>query len=163
IWLHDYESTHGTAVGQNGQNQTEVRRKETWILAYSPGSRDVFEERTIHCASLAIKIEFPNHEMAPSRYALGLDSQPATQAPSEAPTPRERLIYYNIQQIGEGTFGRVHKLIKARDGNVFAAKTFHPPSSKNKRRWQEPDPKWLIKIRREFSLMRDNPHVSTLL
>jgi hypothetical protein len=38
IWLHDFHSTHGTAVGHNGQNQMEVRKKETWILAYAPGA-----------------------------------------------------------------------------------------------------------------------------
>lgn len=121
IWLHGYDLTHGTAVGQNGQNQMEVRRKETWILAYAPGTPDEFEERTIHCSSLAFRIEFPNHAAPTSGYienlqafvkkcreaaekskveppgveALGLDSEPATQAPSEAPTPCERLIYYD--------------------------------------------------------------------
>ena len=166
IWLHDYESTHGTAVGQNGQNQTEVRRKQTWILAYAPGIADEFEERTIHCGSLAIKIEFPNHTEASARYvenlrafvkkcqeaaekskveppgveALGLDSEPATQASTEAPTLRERLIYYEVKEIGEGTFGRVHKIIKARDGKAFAAKIFNAPPNKNKRRRDEPDP-----------------------
>lgn len=72
IWLHDYESTHGTAVGQNGQNQTEARRKETWILAYAPGAPNEIEERTIHCSSLAIRIEFPNHAAAPPRYVENL-------------------------------------------------------------------------------------------
>lgn len=188
IWLYDYESTHGTAVSQNGQNQTEVRKKETWILAYRLGSPDEFEARTIHCSSLAIRIEFPNHTAAPPRYvknlrafvqkcqevaekrkvepsgveALGLDSESATQAPSEAPTLRERLIYYKVADIGEGAFGRVHKVIKAQDGKVFAAKTFNPPLNRNKRRRDEPDPELLIRIRREFTLMRDNPHVRVL-
>lgn len=98
----------------------------------------------------------------PGVEALGLDSEPATQAPSEAPTPRERLIYYEVKNIGEGAFGRVHKVIKARDGKVFAAKIFNPPPNKNKRRRDEPDPEWLIRIRREFTLMRDNPHVRVL-
>ena len=29
VWLHDYHSTHGTAVGHDHQNEREVRRKET--------------------------------------------------------------------------------------------------------------------------------------
>lgn len=149
---------------------------------------DEFEETTIHCGSLTVKIEFPNHAMAPARYvanlqafvkkcqeaaekkkvelpgveALGLDGDPVTQAPSEAPTPRERLIYYKVQTIGHGAYGRVHKVIKARDWKAFAAKTFHPPPNKNKRRRDEPDSEWLINIRTEFALMRDNPHVSML-
>ncbi|KAK0246576.1 hypothetical protein LTS09_018282, partial [Friedmanniomyces endolithicus] len=32
IWLHDYNSTYGTAVEHNGQNGAEVRRRETWLL-----------------------------------------------------------------------------------------------------------------------------------
>lgn len=188
IWLHDYSSTHGTAVSQNNQNQAEVRRKETWILAYAPGTANVFKEMTIRCSSLAFRIEFPNHTRPPAGYienlqtfikkcreaaekseiqppcdeALGLDSKPATQAPSEALTLRERGIYCEVKLIGEGAFGRVNKVIKTRDGKTFAAKTFNTPSNKNKRRRDEPDPEWLIKIRREFTLMRDNPHVSLL-
>jgi len=188
IWLHDYNSTHGTAVGQNGQNQTEVRRKETWLLAYPPDAPDRFEETTIHCSSLAIRIEFPNHRAGTLRYvenlrafvkkcqeaaerskvdppgveALGLDSEPPTQAPSEAPTPRDRLVYYEVKKIGAGTFGQVLKIIKARDGKAFAAKIFNPPPNRNKRRRAEPDPDWLMSIRKEFTLMRDNPHVSLL-
>ena len=187
IWLHDYESTHGTAVGLNGQNHTEVRRKDTWILASEPGTPDEFEDRTIRCGSLAVRIEFPNHVSSNPEYvnilrrfvrkcqeaaersevepptvkALGLDSEPLTQAPSEAPTPRERLIYYKVKLIGQGAFGRVHKIIKARDAKFFADKTFNPPP--NKRRRNEHDPEWLIRIRREFTLMRDNPHVRVLL
>lgn len=181
-------SAHGTAVGQNGQNQTQVRRKETWILAYTPSIADEFEVRTIHCGSLAIKIEFSNHSDAFARYvenlrafvkkcqkdaeksavespgveALDLESEPATQASIEASTLRERLIYYEVNKIGEGTFDRVYKVIKARDGKVFVVKTFNSSPNKNKRRRDDPDPEWLIKIRREFTLMRDNPHVSVL-
>ncbi|KAL9039365.1 MAG: hypothetical protein Q9180_002573 [Flavoplaca navasiana] len=184
IWLHDYRSTHGTAVGQNGQNQKEVRRKDTWLLAYPPGAPDGFEETTIHCSSLAIRIELPNHGAGSPRYvenlrafvkkcqgaawrskveppgveALGLASEPSTQAPSEAPTPRDRLVYYVVKTVGVGTFGKVEKIIKARDGRALAAKTFNPPPNRNKRRRNDPDPDWLIKIRREFAIMRDNPH-----
>ena len=135
-----------------------------------------------------MRIRFPNHMAAPPLYvknlrafvqkcreaaernkvdplgvdALGLESEPATQAPSEAQTLHDRLIYYEVKEIGQGIFGRVHKVIKARDGKVFAAKIFKPPHNRNKRRRDEPDPGWLIKIRREFTLMRDNPHVSAL-
>lgn len=188
IWLHDYNSTHGTAVGQVRENQIEVRRNETWLLAYPPGSSDEFEETTIHCSSLSIRIEFPHHKAAtpqyvkklrafvkkcqeaakrsdvdpPSVQALGLESEPLTQAPSEVPVPRDRLVYYEVQKIGQGMFGQVLKIIKARDGKVFAAKKFNPPLNRNKRRRDEPDTDWLISIRREFALMRDNPHVSVL-
>jgi hypothetical protein len=36
IWLHDYHSSHGTAVGYDEQMQDDVRRKETWIMSYGP-------------------------------------------------------------------------------------------------------------------------------
>ena len=187
IWLHDYHSTHGTAVDQNGQNQKEVRRKETWLLAYPPSAPDKFEETTIYCSGLAIRIEFPNHRAGTTRYVknlrefankchdaaerskvdpfgvetLGLDSELSTQAPSEAPTPHDRLVYYEIKHVGVGTFGKVLKIVKARDGKTLAAKVFNPPPSRNKRRRNDPDPCWLMKIRREFAIIRDNPHVSS--
>ena len=186
IWLHDYHSTHGTAVGHDGQNQKEVRRNETWLLAFPPSATERFKETTIHCGSLAIRIELPNLEVRTSCYiknlqafvkkcqgattrskvdppgieALGLNSEPSTQAPSEAPTPRDRPIYYGIRIVGMGTFGKVLKVIKARDGKALAAKVFHSPPNRNKRRRNDPDPDWLMKIRREFAIMRDNPHVS---
>ncbi len=186
IWLHDYHSMHGTAVDQNGLNQKEVRRKETWLLAYSPGASDGFEETTIHCSNLIIRIEFPKHRAGTPRYvenlrvfvkkcqgaakrskvnppgveALGLDSGPSTQAPSEVPTPHDRLVYYVVKNVGVGTFGKVLKIIKARDGKALAAKIFNPPPNRNKRRRNNPDSDWLMKIRREFAIMRDNPHVS---
>lgn len=176
IWLHDYHSTHGTAVGYNDQNQKEVRKKETWILSYQPGIPSPFGDITIHSGGLTIKIEFPNHEAADPRYienlrafvngckvevpavdGLGLDSEATTQAPSEAQTLGERLIYYNDKSIGKGAFGEVRRAIRARDGKYFAAKTFIPPAKK--RKLDEVDPAWLTGIRREFAIMRDNPHV----
>lgn len=94
-----------------------------------------------------MEIEFPNHAAAHPEYiknlqafadrcaaaaearaqvpaveALGLDSEPTTQAASEAPTPSERLIYYKGRRIGKGQFGEVHLVFRARDGLVFAAK-----------------------------------------
>jgi len=97
------------------------------------------------------KVEPPGFE------ALGFNSEPATQAPSEAPTPRDRLIYYEDKMIGEGALGRVYKVIKARDGKVFAAKKFNNPPNRNKSGRDDSDPGWLISIRREFNLLRDNP------
>lgn len=38
IWLHDYHSTHNIAVGQNGLNQKEVRKKKRcfWYIRLTP-------------------------------------------------------------------------------------------------------------------------------
>lgn len=185
IWLHDYSSSNGTAVAHNGQNQNEVRKRETWILAYEPGSASSFEKTTIHAARLGLKIQFPNHAAANPQYVknlrllterrqeviaetlaeefphvqgLGLNSVPTTQAASEAPTVGERLIYYRTESIGKGFFGDVHKAIRARDGKLFAAKTFRDLPNKRKRNEVMPASLW--RIRREFTLMKDNPHVS---
>ncbi|KAL9118861.1 MAG: hypothetical protein Q9187_004583 [Circinaria calcarea] len=163
-------------VGYKGQNQKEVRKKETWILTYEPGVPNPFGDITIHLGGLAIKIEFPNHAAADPQYVdnlrafvnkckegvpavggLGLDSQATTQAPSEAQTLGDRLIYYKGKSIGKGAFGQVHRLIRVRDGKVFAAKIFKH-STNNKRKLDEVDPVWLTKIRREFTIMKDNPH-----
>ena len=189
IWLHDYSSRHGTPVSHGAQNVTEVRKNETWILAYEPSTINIFEEETVHCSSLAFEIQFPNHAGASTGYienlkafvkkcqeeakksivepsgvdGLGLGSEPTTQMPSEIQTLRERPLYYKQEYIGEGTFGRVHKVIKLRDGNIYAAKTFSRPQNQYKRRRDESEPEWLIRMRREFTLMQDNPHVSLLL
>ena len=184
IWLRDYHSTHGTAVTIKGQTQREVRRRETWMLADAPGTRNRFGEITIHSGGLAIRAHFPNHAMAEPRYidnlrafvkkckmaaekskakvpvvdGLGLNSDPTTATPSEAQTPSERLVYYNDKRLGKGGFGKVHRVIKARDGKFFAAKTFNTPAKK--RKMDEVDPAWLTSIRREFDIMANNPHVS---
>lgn len=170
---------HGTAVAHNGQNKTEVRKKDTWLLAYGPGSRKQLWNITIHSGSLTIKIEFPNHGKADPQYVdnlkaffkrckeavppvgtLGLDSEPTTATPSQAQTPGERPIYYNDGRIGKGAFGEVRKFIKLRNGEYFAAKSFFRPAYKRKR--DAGNPEWLAKIRSEFTIMRDNPHVSLL-
>ena len=101
-------------------------------------------------------MNFPGVDM------FDLKSESIIQAFSEIPTFRERLIYYEIKKIGEGLFDRVHIILKARNGKIFAVKIFNSPPTKNKRRQDESDFEWLINIRREFTLVRDNPHVSAL-
>jgi hypothetical protein len=175
IWLQDFYSTHGTAVSHYGQNEREARRKETWILAYEPGAMYQFRDTRINCGNLAFEIEFPNHNANNPKYMenlrafvdrakfpaveqLGLESNQTTQAATDAPTPGEQLIYYNLKCIGNGEFGEVSLSIRGRDGLLCAAKTFKPQP--NKRKLKERDPTWLTHIRKEFTLMRDNPHVS---
>lgn len=70
-------------------------------------------------------------------------------------------VYYNDGRIGKGAFGEVRKYIKLRDGEYFAAKScFFGPA--NKRKHDADDPEWLAKIRREFTIMKDNPYVRVL-
>ena len=72
IWLHDHQSRYGTAVGYNGENENQVRKRETWILANKPGLTDLIEKTTIHIGNLAVEIEFPNHAIAHPDYVKNL-------------------------------------------------------------------------------------------
>jgi hypothetical protein len=154
IWLHDYHSLHGSAVGYSGQNQHEVRKNETWILAYAPGADNPFGHTTLHSGGLMIEIDFVNHTAAGPQYVenlqeflgkckqaaqksnidiptlsgLGLSSVPATGAPTECQTSNNLSIYFHGHSLGKGEYGEVHKVIRTRDGKVLAAKMFqHPP------------------------------------
>lgn len=76
IWLHDYHSSLGTAIDYDEQKNKEVRRKDTWILSYGPGSKEThLGTITIHVGNLSYKIEFPNHRVAHPEYTKNL--QPA--------------------------------------------------------------------------------------
>ncbi|MCJ1252164.1 hypothetical protein MMC30_009403 [Trapelia coarctata] len=156
--LNDYYLTYGIAIVCNSQNRPEVRKKNTWILADRPGSRKQSKNIKIYSGGLIIKIEFPNHEAAHPVYienlrafvkkskekfkeskeqvlaveGFGLDSDLSTATPNQAQTPSERPVYYNDKKIGKGAFGEVRRLIKARDGKYFAAKSFNPPTNKRK-------------------------------
>lgn len=183
IWLHDYRSSHGTAVGHDEQNEAEVRKMETWILAYEPGSADRFEVTTIHFGSLVFKIEFPNHDAAHPAYVKNLRAfvdkcTPAVQTTAQVPNIEElsinngalfpaatkgpnagqQLIYYKGETLENSGCDEVQKVFRARDGLVFAAKIFRRLPSKRKQ--EDELPAWLTKIRREFTLMSENPHVS---
>jgi len=202
IWLHDYRSGYGTAVGYSGQNQREVRKSETWILAYKPGEENPFGKITIHAGSLAIEVKFINHATGEPQYVealraflrkckdagqeckenistfgeLGLSSEPSTGVPTETRTIYDTPMYFRDQLLGRGAFGEVHKIIRIRDGRVLAAKTFKPignvvqstrsrakPVNKKRTLEEMIDPAWLMGIRREFTLMKENPHVSEQL
>ena len=183
IWLYDLHSKYGTAVEHEGQNHNQVRKKETWILAYQPGSEQRFATIEVFSGGLGLQIEFPNHNAADPRYIenlrafvkecektgkerkeaipdvdeLGLASGKTTVAPTDAPSLRESLLYFKGEKVGKGSFGEVFKCIQLRHGTLLAAKSFTPPTRKRKR--DEEIPAWLVGIRREFSLMVQNPHV----
>ena len=184
IWLHDYYSKHGTAVGYDKQNADERRVQETWLLAFGPGIRNRLGHLTIDSGDLIIGIEFPNHEGGNAQYlenlralidktkenevpgvqSLGLDSEAPTEPPSGARTAPDRVLYYKEREIGRGAFGRVVRAIRVRDGSVFAAKLVTPPTTNSqKRRRNEVEPTWMANVRREYTIVESNPHVRFLL
>ena len=71
-----------------------------------------------------------------------------------------KLICFRVERIGKGGFSEVYKVIRIRDGKVFAAKFFTPQA--NKRTADAIDPVWLTRIRKAYNLMKENPHVSPL-
>ncbi|MCJ1386248.1 hypothetical protein MMC17_009374 [Xylographa soralifera] len=107
---------------------------------------------------------------APPFEVLGLDIDPPTQKPSQAHTPSAYPIYLDKEVIGKGAFGEVGRVIKLRDGKYFAAKYFIPAKSKghkksDRKRKQDESNKidetykaWLEQIRKEFTIMQNNPH-----
>ena len=118
-------------MAKNGPNQAEVRKRETWILKYAAGTPDELEERTIHCSNLGMKNQSLNHAAAPPCYignlrvlinkcqdsaergnadplsveALSSESKSATQAYSEAPTLHVRVVYCEVEKIGQCALG----------------------------------------------------------
>ena len=184
IYLNDDRSSHGTAVGYDHDKQEEIRRKEKWILAHGPSSRIQWKDITIHAGRLVFQIEFPNQQAGQEEYrnnlrvfweksqaalpsvgALSFGSFLSTATPSRCQSPSQGAIYLNNKRIGSGEFGEVHRVIKARDGLYYAAKTFKCPfeGSGNSRKRKLNETQWMDKIRLEIDIMRKNPHVSVSL
>ena len=157
-WLHDYNSSYGSAVGYNGEARDQLRRHETWILAYEPGRVRRWSEVVVRTAGkLTFRVEIPNHhEASPPEYVPSLkafwercrgatpsigrlklgrhrcgsasSSMASTVAPSTARTPGDRSIYLYDGILGKGQFGEVRKVIRARDGETYALKKCFPPA-----------------------------------
>lgn len=180
IWLHDRRSSHGTAVEYGGQCRDQRRKRETWILSYAPGYGNPFGEIQIHAGHLIFQIEFPNHKNGDDPYMenlqkfvekgqglptmgrLDIQSAPTTAKPSQAQTPGTRAIYFKDKAIGKGQFGEVFRVIRARDGVLFASKTILAPTEK--RKLDQPASSSSHKIqcmRKEFALMELNKHVGS--
>lgn len=180
IFLHDYHSSYGTAVGYGNQKQAEVRKRETWILSRGPGSNSEWEDTTIHSYELAIRIEFPNQRAGrpehreslrtffaqsqttlPAVETLDFDSFQSTATPSQYQTPSHRPIYLDGGRIGKGEFGEVHKVISMRDGLYYAAKTFiHPfKASDSGQKRKRDEEEWKNRIQNEIDVTRKCAHV----
>lgn len=197
IELYD-TSRLGTAVSYDNLGKHEVRKNEKWLLSYEPGKQRRWREIIIYVpdqTGLAFKVEFPNHQSThpeylanlhafceesktelPSFNILGLDSAPTTVAPSRSQTPRQRPIYLDNGLIGKGSFGEVRRVIKADDGQLFAAKKFNTrcldTANRKRKRDQEQTARRSLRaeelkdslaaIRNEVAIMKVNPHVSVV-
>lgn len=185
IFLDDNPSTHGTAVGGDGQNEDDFRVAGQWMLLDAPGSRDLHSRLTLHAGRLGVRIHFPNHEEPSERYMqalrrlsqeckpereqgqrlrlkhFALCSPLQTATPSGAVTPRaNRPIYYRKELLGQGAFSEVYRLVHGRTGKSFAAKILKMPEGKRKRDQEKMD---LIRaIQREFTMIEKQQHVSRL-
>lgn len=66
------------------------------------------------------------------------------------------------KEIGRGEFASLFRVIDARDGQVYPAKKFKPPlwtqNDNKKRKLEQED--WLMGIQNEYTIMKNNPHVS---
>lgn len=176
MFLHDYDSSHGTAVGYDDHNKHEKRRQETWNLARGLG-RDI----TIHVGDMEMKIEFPSQSVSHSEYrenmqaffdrsqtafpcveGLAFNSYPSTAAPSEPRTPGHEAIYVEKEEIGKGQFGKVHRVLKARNGVYYAAKIFESPfeNTRGNRKRKRDEEQWMAKVMNEIDIMRTHPHVN---
>jgi hypothetical protein len=185
FWVELYDqSRYGTCVGHDGQAKHVVVKDDKRLLSYGPGAKQ-WEEVIIYAPDakrLAFKIEFPNHHVGRDEYwrklqafvddsrralpsvdGLGLDSNPPTAPISrQSRTPRKLPIYLDDEEIGHGEFASVIRVIDARDGQVYATKKFKPPlwtqNDNKKRKLEQED--WLKGIRNEYTIMKNNPHVS---
>ena len=150
IWLHDYKSTYGTAVGYEDKLKDEIRCRETWILAYAPGDYTRWVRILVNVSGMQFQVVFPNHAAATPVYVANLrafrdrvrnatppfnldlnaTSRVTTAAPSQSLTPRKpdkQPLYIDDGFIGKGSFGEVRRVIMARDGMLYAMKKCFPP------------------------------------
>ncbi len=172
-------STNGSAVSYDGQAEHEVRHHFTWILNLDkPKSQNGDEQEwkvQVHVRRLKFKFNLASHRTCEAKYnekvdeflklsqttgpplgGLSIESHITEVAPSQSRTPGQRPIYIRAGLLGEGSFGRVKRVIDVSTGAIYARKTFHqPPSAKDHQRQR-----WLNQIRREIRIMREHPHLS---
>ena len=183
-FLEDHFSTFGTSVSYDGQAGLQKRTQERWILAHPPKSRNYWRELFIRAGNVEIRIDFPNQNAGHPAYlakleafvqrskkalpnlgVLGLESHQTTAAPSQVASPNRsrQPIYIEFEEVGQGAFARVLKVMSCRDGLFYAKKKFFQPiegrgKSGRKRRWDSQA--WFDNKRKEADIMRRNVHAS---
>lgn len=158
-------STNGTSVSYDGQAQNEVRSHFTWIIF--PNYRSIIFQ--IPKAGVSFRIQLSEHKTCEAQYFANIDSvfaerkrsqeseltspvhnlrvrsRTTSTVLSEAATPRQGPIYLLREVLGQGTFGKVYKVVDVSTGEFYAGKTFYRPD-------------WA----REVGIMKKAAHVSAL-
>ena len=103
-------------------------------------------------------------EALPFVGVLGLESSSTTAAPSGPKTPlaHSRPIYVDKGEIGKGGSSVVSRAMSSRDGKLYAMKNFKLPSGAtgDPKKRKKDEETW-ERIQKEFSILRNNAHVST--
>ena len=97
------------------------------------------------------------NEMRTVPFGLNIYSHPTTAGQTESHTPiqhpKQRSIWIELEQIGEGAFGNVHRTIDVSTGVIYAAKKFLRNDKGHRERWDRE-----VELLRSISHVRSNSH-----
>ena len=134
-------STHGTWVSYNGQRSLHPRRYFSWLL---PG-KDRIEVDIGEKDPVRFLVRVPDEKCEGSRLAdlstylddrqragtslslLDISKQNNTPCSSGAASPKRRPWYYQGEEIGRGSFGKVYTARDVTTGTWYALKEFFQP------------------------------------
>ncbi|KAK5464522.1 hypothetical protein LTR55_011735 [Exophiala xenobiotica] len=142
------DSNNGLIVSYDGQGKNDLRNHFKWI--FFPECETIrvkipLRNKLRHKRELAFNVHLPQHykthateyednvkgfmAKAPPPYEVAfhnliLRSQGTSFAPSETLSPTRRPVYLKREELGEGAFGRVRKVLDATTGDEYAGKEF---------------------------------------
>jgi hypothetical protein len=174
FWRLDLDKDDGKENGKERKENGKERKEN--------GKEDEKWDVEVHVpdkTGLAFKVKLATHKTCKDEYdkkvneflahrptaqfdGLGLDNSLKSTAPgSETLTPKERPVYIEARNLGNGSFGAVDLVIDASTGLKQARKRFFEPTwerdlEKRERQREE----WWETIRKEVRIMRSYPHVS---
>ena len=178
------ESKFGTVVSYNGQSTISAFEGDKRMLSLNLEKyRDWATVKVFvpYENKLTFTISFPRRKESQLQYLqnlrtfvqkrekaypmisqLGLsDGSPTTPGNRKLQSlPRESIIYRG-KELGRGTFSRVYQCIDVTDGEMYAVKLFTTKFQRtgNTALRHFDEQKWLERIQREVTIMKNNPHV----
>ena len=158
-----------------------MRHHFTWILDLPKDKGEDGRKKNwttgVHVRELTFEVKLASHQTCEDDYienmdqflilsrtsdpplsGLSIDNCTTEVAPSQSRTPGQRPVYISESFLGEGTFGRVDRVVDASTAAIYARKIFREPSNATGKEHRRKE--WLGKIRRETRIMREHPHVS---